>query len=54
MISIHNDIKCALNEGSRVQFILLDQSSVFDAVDHSIFHEQLEEMGATCEVLSSG
>ena len=45
LLSMHNDILCALGEGDAVLLALLDLSAAFDTVDHPTMISTLERLG---------
>ena len=42
LLSGHHDITSALDKGSTVAMVMLDQSAAFDVIDHDILLQRLE------------
>lgn len=47
LLSIHNEIVCALGDGKAVLLVLLDLSAAFDTVHHPTMLSTLESLGVT-------
>ena len=53
LLKIHNDVMIALDEGNEIILLLLDLSSAFDTVDHTVLLKRLEcSFGISGKVLS--
>jgi len=42
LLRVHHDITSALDKGSTVALVMLDQSAAFDVIDHNILLQRLE------------
>ena len=51
IVSIFDNIYNAINEGNKVQLVLLDMSAAFDTISHEILLDRLEEIGIADKAL---
>ena len=57
MLKLHNDLQNEMDEGNMTALVMLDHSSAFDTIDHSILFHRLENYfgirGQALELLKS-
>ena len=51
IVSIFDNIYNAIDEGNKVQLVLLDMSAAFDTISHKILLDRLEEIGIADKAL---